>query len=404
MRVFSTALCLMLGSEIITARCNAGIQDAHFSGGDYVEVKFYSASLTLPLIPDMATLMPSEIDEAVFRRMYSHFESREYQPFLKKIGDYRRGMSLSDWHFYDILADYSEQAFPSEGRNFQVLFQWFVLRKSGIDARPFRVSSTLYLNVLNEDIEFGFYLINQGGRTYANLTARREGLKMDNLQAAVPEYIPDMATMPFSMQMTQLPHLPSVNSVERLMEFRHRGEAYRITVFLNEVALQVMDEYPYYSQRSYFDVGMSREAECSLLPALQGLMNGRTEEEKVKILLSFTRTAFFYKDDCGQFGKEKPLMPEETLYHTYSDCEDRSALFFYLCRKLIGLPEIVLDFDTHIGCAVVLEGVTGEGYDYKNRRFVYCEPTGPQDSLEPGEMWDKFRSQHARILAEYIPE
>lgn len=370
----------------------------------YVNVKFYTAILTLPNVNGMAMAMPAELNEANFRKVYSHFEASEYHPFLKKVGDYRRGMNLSDWHYYGVVADYSERVFAKEGANFQALFQWFVLRKSGFDARLFHTATDVYVNVFSDDIEFGFYIMDQGGRKYANLTAKRKGLQLSDLSASMPTILPDAAAMPFSMKMQQMPRLAVSDTIERLIEFTHKNQTYNITVQLNKCWLQVMDEYPYYSQKSYFEMGMSREAENTLLPALRKLMEYKTDLEKVQLLLSFTRTAFFYKDDEGRYGKEKPMTPEETLYHSYSDCEDRSALFFYLCRKLVGLPEIVLDFESHVGCAVVLEGVNGDHYNYKERRFVYCEPTGPQDLLKPGEMWEKVKSQNARILVEYIPE
>lgn len=98
------------------------------------------------------------------------------------------------------------------------------------------------------------------------------------------------------------------------------------------------------------------------------------------------------------------MAPEETLYHSYSDCEDRCALFFYLNRKLLHLPAIVLDFDSHVGVAVELAGVEGDFYKYQNRKFVYCEPTGPQDQLKPGEMWETVKGQQARILIDYFPQ
>jgi hypothetical protein len=372
--------------------------------GAYVNVKFFSDNLTLPSMPEMYIDMPAPLTEKGFRQVYAHFESTEFYPLLKKVGDYRRGMNLSDWHYYDIIARYAQQVFPKSNRNFQVLFQWFMLRKSGIDARLFFTATEVYLNARSEDIDFGFYLIEQDGRKYANLTARHENLKLENLTATMPSILMDSATMPFAMKLTQLPRLAVSDTIERLIEFVHKGVKHALRVNLNKSWLDLMDTYPYYNQRNYFELGMSREAESSLLPALSKLLEYKTDVEKVQLLLSFTRTAFFYKDDYGRYGKEKPMTPEETLYHSYSDCEDRSALFFYLCRKLIHLPAIVLDFETHVGVAVVLEGVDGDFYKYQNRRFVYCEPTGPQDLLKPGEMWEKVREQNARVLVEYIPE
>jgi hypothetical protein len=390
---------------ILLVACWAVMASPAFAkDGAYVQVKFFSDRLTFPAMPEMYMPLPSVLNERVFKQVYEHFQGTEFYPLLKKVGDYRRGMNLADWHYYDVIARYSELIFPDGGRNFQVLFQWFMLRKSGIDVRLFHTASEVYLNARTEDIEFGFYIIEQDGRKYANLTAKREHLTLNDVSANMPSILMDSASMPFSMKISQLPRMAVVDTIERLIEFVHKGVKHELRVNLNKSWLDLMDSYPYYNQRNYFELGMSREAETTLLPALGKLMEYKTDLEKVQLLLSFTRTAFFYKDDNWRYGKEKPMTPEETLYHSYSDCEDRSALFFYLCKKLLGLPTIVLDFETHVGVAVVLEGVDGDFYKYKDRRFVYCEPTGPQDLLQPGQMWDKVREQNARILVEFIPQ
>ncbi|MEM7041037.1 MAG: hypothetical protein AAF570_29000, partial [Bacteroidota bacterium] len=342
------------------------------------------------------------MDKSVFEAVYRHFEQCNYYPFLKKVGDYRRGMRLSDWHFYEILAGYSELMYPDASLNFQVLFQWFMLRKSGIDARLFHTEDAVYLNAFSDEIEFGFYTIEQLGRRYVNLTARRENLKLDDVEAYLTDFSPDEAHMPLSMHLRNLPHMTSATTIERLIEFKHRGNDYKVRIRLNRDHLRMMDDYPYYNQSHYFDIQLSDEAESTLLPQMEELMEGRTLSEKVEFLLSFTRTAFFYRDDRRRYGREKPMTPEQTLYHSYSDCEDRSALFFYLCRKLLELPVIVLDFETHVGTAIELAGAQGDSYTHKGRKFVYCEPTGPMDELKIGEMWEHVRKQKARILTDFI--
>lgn len=395
---------LQIAVGLLLMQLGLGLSKVKAADGIYVNIQFYSAELTFPSMPEMFTQLPAKLNEEVFRDAHAYFETTEYLPFLKKVGDYRRGMNLSDWHYYDIIAKYSEQVFPDAGSNFQVLFQWFVLRKSGIDARLFHTDTQVFLNALSNDVEFGFYIMQLGDKKYVNLTAKRSGIELGDLTAYMPSFVPDSAIMPFSMKLASIPRLGPSSIIERLIEFKHKEKTYQVKVELNKLWLQMMDEYPFYNQKSYFEVGLSREAEASLLPKLENFMTYMTDVEKVQFLLSFTRTAFFYKDDAGKYGKEKPMTPEQTLYHSYSDCEDRSALFFFLCRKMLNLPEIVLDFETHVGVAVVLEGVDGQYYKYKGKRFVYCEPTGPQDVLKPGEMWDEVKAQKARILLEYIPE
>jgi hypothetical protein len=346
-----------------------GKGDAHAQS--YIEVPFYSATLTLPVVPGMPLTIPEKLSTAFVQRAYSHFEACEYEPFLKKIGDYRRGMGLSDWHFFEIVARTSTRMFPSESACFAVLFQWFVMRKSGIDARVFFSESKIWLHAPAPDVEFGFYIIEQDGKRLVNLSAWRDHEKMEQVNAILPPVPPDGAAMDMSMQIQQLPHMVSNQTIDRLIEFTHSGETLRVSVRLNRDYLAMMDDYPYYSQSHYFQVGLSPEAESSLLPALEALMADMT--------------------------------PEQTLYHSYSDCEDRSALFFYLVRKLVQVPAIVLDFQTHVGVALALPGVPGEYIEYAGRKFTYCEPTGPQDILKIGEMWPAVKGQKSRVISAYLP-
>jgi hypothetical protein len=229
-------------------------------------------------------------------------------------------------------------------------------------------------------------------------------LQLNAVEAYLTPFHPDAATASLVMRLNRLPSLPTTDTIERLISFSHRGQTHEVKVFLNGDHLKMMDDYPYFSQEAYFMVGLSREAERSLLPQMKKLLAGKTPKEKIEFLLSFTRTSFFYKDDRRRYGKEKPMTPEQTLYHTYSDCEDRTALFFYLNRQLVGLPVIVLDFETHVGAAVEIPGIEGSKFKYKDREFVYCEPTGPQDILKIGEMWEDVKKQKARILTEFLPQ
>lgn len=372
--------------------------------GNYVQITFYSANLTLPTVPGMPLHIPAQLSSDFVQRAYTHFEACEYEPFLKKIGDYRRGMGLSDWHFYEIVARTAEKMFPQEPENFHVLFEWFVLRKSGIDARIFFSDTKAWLHAPAPDIEFGFYVIEQDGRRFMNLSAWRAHEKMDKVTAVTPPPPPDGASMEMVMQIRQLPHLASRETIERQIVFTHRDEELQVRVRLNRDYLAMMDDYPYYNQSHYFQVGLSPEAEASLLPELERLTQGMGMEDKISLLLSFTRTAFFYVDDHHRYGKEKPMTPEQTLYHSYSDCEDRSALFFYLARKMLRVPAIVLDFQTHVGVALELPDAQGEQIQYAGRTFTYCEPTGPQDVLQIGEMWPAVKGQKFRVITEYLPK
>ncbi len=115
----------------------------------------------------------------------------------------------------------------------------------------------------------------------------------------------------------------------------------------------------------------------TILPELKKILAGKSKRESINILLKFVQTAFEYKTDDQQFGREKFLFTEETLYYPYSDCEDRSVLFAYLVERLTKLDVVMLDFPGHIAVAVDMGGSenTGAVVSYKGKNYSVTDPT-----------------------------
>ena len=93
-------------------------------------------------------------------------------------------------------------------------------------------------------------------------------------------------------------------------------------------------------------------------------------------MLRFVQTAFEYENDETQFGREKPFFAEETLFYQFSDCEDRSVLFAYLVRNLLGLEVIGLDYPGHIATAVKFStDIKGDYVEHQGERYIICDAT-----------------------------
>ena len=59
-----------------------------------------------------------------------------------------------------------------------------------------------------------------------------------------------------------------------------------------------------------------------------------SQQKGVDYLMNFTRNAFLFETDQKNFGVEKRLSPEQTLMNSYSDCDDRVALLYYLVKEM----------------------------------------------------------------------
>lgn len=106
------------------------------------------------------------------------------------------------------------------------------------------------------------------------------------------------------------------------------------------------------------------------------MLSGKSELDKAEMLLNWVQTAFEYKTDEEQFGGERSLFADESLYYPYCDCEDRSILYSILVQDLLGLDVVLLHFPGHLATAVKFAtNVEGDYIELENGRYIVCDPT-----------------------------
>lgn len=127
------------------------------------------------------------------------------------------------------------------------------------------------------------------------------------------------------------------------------------------------------------------------------------QKEGIDYLMRFTRYAFLFESDTKMYGKEKRLSPEQTLMNTYSDCEDRAALFFYLVKEIYNVPMLVLSFPKHITIAVKLDKPVGEPIIYNGVEYSVFEPTPQGEDIEMGKLPNSVAKQPYEIVYSYSP-
>ena len=134
-----------------------------------------------------------------------------------------------------------------------------------------------------------------------------------------------------------------------------------------------------------------------MLPPLQAAIVGKSEKEAANILLNFVQTGFTYQTDDEQFGYEKPFFVDELFYYPACDCEDRSVLFSYLVRTLIGLDVVLLDYPNPIATAVCFnEDVKGGYVTLNGKPYIICDPTFIHASI--GRSMPHYKNAQVEVI------
>ena len=118
--------------------------------------------------------------------------------------------------------------------------------------------------------------------------------------------------------------------------------------------------------------------QASIEKELKPIVDGMDEVKAASFLLALVQKGFPYKTDADQFGPgvEKYFYVEEIFHYPYSDCEDRSILYAYLVKKLIGLHVVGLDYPGHIATSVEFDvDVEGDFVEFDGKKYIVCDPT-----------------------------
>lgn len=291
----------------------------------------------------------------------------DYGELLEACGELRARLRLNDFGYLLLLRELTKTLFAGRP-NEQAVAQAFLLTQSGFKARIMRQRNRLGVLVAADCRLYGVGYWQLAGEAFYNLLC-------PDMRGEVETYGTDggLALRPVSMYLEQTPLLHG-GVVERTLQ--SDGYPLPVRAEVSENLVRFYKDYPQCDFAVYARSGLSDEFRRTLLPALQEAVRGKGETEAANLLLNFVQTAFDYRTDAEQFGYEKPLFAEETLYYPYSDCEDRAILFQHLVKSLLRLDVVLVDYPDHIATAVRFrQPVEGDHFLIDGAKYLVCDPT-----------------------------
>ena len=113
-----------------------------------------------------------------------------------------------------------------------------------------------------------------------------------------------------------------------------------------------------------------------LYPQLDAMLDGMSELEAANRILNLVQTGFQYKRDDEVWDGDRVFFPDEALFYSVNDCDDRSVLFSRLMRDVLGLDAVLVFVPGHVLVGIEFKGdVKGAYVMVGGRKFVLCEPT-----------------------------
>lgn len=360
-----------------------------------IKIGFYGRDMVFN-VPQGLRVSSDGTKEKHVSKYYKALHQSDTDHILQRqLDDAVSQMGLNEWGYFVLLRAITERLYTN--MNDRVLFSFYMLHSHGFKARIGRGSKSNQLMLLlaldnsKEVYSKTFFRINdtkyyivygngqQGESIYSyDEKADQSGLKEIGLDFSKTLNI---AACDKSRKL----HLNKVNlDVELPYSTTH---------------LRYYDEIPTTVFPIYFNAPVSKEAETVLAQTFGSLSQRYNKVQLVDIMLNFVQTAFAYKIDELQFGREKYFFPEETIGLPFSDCEDRSALFAWMVKRFVGYDVIGVLYSDHLATAVCFGDdaqLTGRSISYNGKQYMVCDPTYPNANI--GTVMPKYANVNYEIV------
>ncbi len=341
--------------------------------GRSVKFEFYGQPISLRYDPALKSNSPVRLDEKGISAFWEGASKGDFNALVKQLDSYRDALQLNDWGYHRLTRRTGEAIYGNKDQNGVTLFTWFILSKAGFDAKAAYNEEEVFLLTPSKNRLYGTTYLELEGKRYYALSFDGKERKMGSLFTYKGRYPGANRRMDYAIGKTPL---ITEKISARTLAFKYRGRDYSVPVEYDRKMAAFFEYYPQTDFEVYFNASVSKEAGRSLASALTPIIKGKTEGEAVNIIIRFVQTAFRYKTDGQQFGREKYFLPDEILFYPYSDCEDRSILFAYLVKQLVGLEVIGLHYPGHMATAVRFNGnAAGDSVTYKGKKYLVCDPT-----------------------------
>lgn len=311
-----------------------------------------------------------------------------YKPLIANCQQAQKDFRLNDWGVFLFVKTAAEALCNDE--NSCIVMQQFLLNELGYRAKMARRGdrNQLLLFVATDCMVYGHPYFTKEGLNYYNINGTEAcTFYMCNQDSK-------KAKTPVAMRLNNVPALNN-----GVVSRQRTNKAGNVSVSVN-VPKALMD---FYASMPQCDYGVYAKAPVvgslaqEVLGTLRPLVQGKSEVDAANLLLNFVQTGFKYATDEEQFGFEKPFFVEELFYYPACDCEDRSVLFGWLVRELLGLDVVYLDYPNHIATAVQFKGdVKGDFLTIDGKRYTVCDPTYIGASI--GMTMPNLRSAGVSIL------
>ncbi len=285
-----------------------------------------------------------------------------WEDLVQQLGKHREQLHLNDWGFCRLLHKIGMKLTAGDPDE-TTIFIWFMLLKSGYDARLGFENDTVYLMVPTDRELLDTRYLTVEGRTYYILdfeSTQPQPIKIKTYEGKYPD-----ANNLLNLREGESPLIGSVKQ-KRAIDFTYDDTTVNMIVEFNPSLVAFYRNHPMDTALS--PIAFSPELHRSLTDNFSPLLTGRTRAQAVNIILRFVQSSFTQ-------GTESNRSADEMIRTGIADSRARTRFFIGMIKLLTDYDVIALDYDGYFAAGVLIEGdIQGQKVDYEGNSYTVCDP------------------------------
>jgi hypothetical protein len=308
--------------------------------------------------------------------------SSEHKGLVDDVRDVKKELNLNDWGVYLLVNDLSRKVYTNDDNS--KLLAWFIFNKLGYAVKVGLANKHVVLLHYSNKTIYSTPNYNFGKNKFYVVANYAKG-SVGRLYSYEQNY--PGSDKPLDLSLDKLP-LFAQNIKTKELGFKGLGNDFRVSINYNKNLIDFMGTYPQADYDTFFNAPMQDDTFNQLAEAIKKEVDGKKMSEALNFVLHFVQKSFKYEMDNQQFGREKVMFAQETLYYDKSDCEDRAVLFSKLVKKLFGINVVGVKYKDHMATALYIP-MEGDYVKAGSKKFVVADPTYINSSI--GQSMPKYK-------------
>ena len=371
---------LPVAKEIVktVVKTNKIIKDKAYEEKD-INIDFFGTKIGLNIDSQIKSANFHPKNQQGINNFFDAVASSDYENLITYVKQTSTKLNLNAWGIYILVKNISEASLSDKDNS--KLLTWFILNKIGYRVKVGLSSSHIVLMHYSKKTIYAKALYRFDNEKYY-VVSPDNNMNQSRIYSYKYNY-PD-ATKDLDLSLKTLPKFE-----EDLRKKSLKYKKHTINYEYNQNLINFMKTYPQADYETFFNAPIDSITYKGLVSSIKKIIRQKQASTAINFILNFVQHAFIYEVDTKQFGYEKVMFAQETLYYDKSDCEDRAILFSYLVTKLFKYSIVGVKYKDHMATAIYIP-LKGDSVNIESKKYIIADPTYVNASI--GQSMPRYRS------------